>query len=84
MVLTEATGDAELVLWDGAEFGHWFNRSHTQFGFFYRSLERKAKEFSCLIHVTTPKPNHVFKTHSLLQRILTILMSLLLANLIQQ
>ena len=23
MVLTEATGDAELVLWDGAEFGHW-------------------------------------------------------------
>ena len=23
MVLTEATGDAELVLWDGREFGHW-------------------------------------------------------------
>jgi hypothetical protein len=22
MVLTEATGDAELVLWDGREFGH--------------------------------------------------------------
>ena len=22
MVLTEATGDAELVLWDGGEFGH--------------------------------------------------------------
>ena len=23
MVLTEAAGDAELVLWDGREFGHW-------------------------------------------------------------
>ena len=23
MVLTEATGDAELVLWDGREFGHF-------------------------------------------------------------
>ena len=23
MVLTEAAGDAELVLWDGCEFGHW-------------------------------------------------------------
>jgi len=23
MVLTEATGDTELVLWDGREFGHW-------------------------------------------------------------
>jgi len=22
MVLAEATGDAELVLWDGREFGH--------------------------------------------------------------
>ena len=22
MVLTEATGDAELVVWDGREFGH--------------------------------------------------------------
>jgi len=22
MVLTETTGDAELVVWDGAEFGH--------------------------------------------------------------
>jgi hypothetical protein len=25
MVLTEATGDAELVLWDGGEFGHWLS-----------------------------------------------------------
>ena len=24
MVLTEATGDAELVPWDGREFGHFF------------------------------------------------------------
>ena len=24
MVLTEAAGDAELVLWEGAEFGHFF------------------------------------------------------------
>ena len=24
MVLTEAAGDAELVLWDGREFGHWW------------------------------------------------------------
>ncbi|MDA9347452.1 hypothetical protein N9R89_01935 [bacterium] len=23
MVLTEAAGDAELVLWDSCEFGHW-------------------------------------------------------------
>jgi len=23
MVLTEATGDAELVVWDSQEFGHW-------------------------------------------------------------
>ena len=23
MVLTQAAGDAELVLWDGREFGHW-------------------------------------------------------------
>ena len=23
VVLTQATGDAELVLWDGREFGHW-------------------------------------------------------------
>jgi hypothetical protein len=23
MVLTEAAGDAELMLWDGREFGHW-------------------------------------------------------------
>jgi hypothetical protein len=22
-VLAEATGDAELMLWDGREFGHW-------------------------------------------------------------
>jgi hypothetical protein len=26
MVLTEATGDAELVLWDGREFGHFYER----------------------------------------------------------
>jgi len=26
-VLAEATGDAELMMWDGREFGHWFNRS---------------------------------------------------------
>jgi len=24
-MLTEATGDAELVLWDGREFGHWLS-----------------------------------------------------------
>ena len=24
MVLTEATGDAEIVLWDGREFGQFF------------------------------------------------------------
>jgi len=31
MVLAEATGDAELMLWDGGEFGHWcaFNISLT-------------------------------------------------------
>jgi len=23
MVLTEATGDADLVVWDGREFRHW-------------------------------------------------------------
>ena len=23
MMLTEDAGDAELVLWDGREFGHW-------------------------------------------------------------
>ena len=36
MVLTEATGDAELVLWDGREFGHLkFNNP-------CRSLNRQA------------------------------------------
>ena len=83
MVLTKATGDAELVLWDGREFGHWFYRSHTQFSFVYQSLKRRAQEFSCLIHVTTSKPNHVVKTLSILQRILMILISLLLAILSQ-
>jgi len=24
MMLTEVTSDAELVLWDGREFGHWY------------------------------------------------------------
>jgi len=31
MVLTEAAGDAELVLWDGREFDHWKGlRCHTE------------------------------------------------------
>ena len=36
MVLTEATGDAELVLWDGREFGHRKFNNHC------RSLNRLA------------------------------------------
>jgi hypothetical protein len=28
MLLAEATGDAELVLWDGAEFGHNVKTCH--------------------------------------------------------
>ena len=36
MVLTEATGDAELVLWDGAEFGHFY----------------VAKSSKCRVHVS--------------------------------
>jgi len=36
MVLTEATGDAELVLWDGREFGHFY----------------VAKSSKCRVHVS--------------------------------
>jgi hypothetical protein len=82
MVRAEATGELSWCC-GMVEFGHWFNRSHTQFSFFYQSLERKAKEFSCLIHIRTPKAIHVVKTYSLLQRILTIFISLLLATLSQ-
>ncbi len=40
VVLTEATGDAELVVWDGREFGHWcaFNISLTMANYFLEPL----------------------------------------------
>ena len=36
-MLTQATGDAELVLWDGREFGHWCSVKT-----FKRSTDRRS------------------------------------------
>jgi len=41
MVLTEAAGDAELVLWDGRELAHW-QRDFTCLQNQYRSRVQKG------------------------------------------